>query len=155
MPLTKVPPTMTSGGPAFRAVLGANGATLSVGTPTKVAVNSETFDTDNCFDTTNNRFQPTVAGYYQINASILFYGSGTSNVCYAAIYKNGSFYSGATAIYYVGNGTSNAVLSDEVYLNGTTDYVELYGRAEATPVQFYTVFQQSSTFFSGHLARPA
>lgn len=142
--------------PAFRVVPGSNSGSITASTPTKVALTSETFDTASAFDSsTNYRFTPQVAGYYQINASVLFYGSGSSSNCYAAIYKNGSFYSGALGFYHVGNGTNTATLSDLVYLNGSTDYVELYGRSETTDVQIYTVYNQSSTFMSGYLARPA
>jgi len=56
-------------GPAFRAYLNSN-QTLSSGTFTKIAFNIEEYDTTNAYDnTTNYRFQPTVAGYYYISVN--------------------------------------------------------------------------------------
>jgi hypothetical protein len=67
-----------SSGPTFRAYrLNASGTqSVSNGVNTKVALTGEYFDTDNCFDsTTNYRFTPTKAGYYQINATFALGGS--------------------------------------------------------------------------------
>ena len=54
-------------GPAFSAV-NTGGQTFSNGTATKIQFGTEEFDTAGAFDsTTNYRFQPLVAGYYQFN----------------------------------------------------------------------------------------
>mgnify|MGYP003348389678 CR=1 FL=1 len=56
--------------PAFSAVPNQNQSVTS-GSEVKVSLQTKLFDTANAFDnTTNYRFQPTVAGYYQINAQI-------------------------------------------------------------------------------------
>jgi hypothetical protein len=57
-------------GPAFRAYNNAN-QNITASTFTKVLLQVEDFDTASCFDnTTNYRFTPTVAGYYQVSGSV-------------------------------------------------------------------------------------
>jgi hypothetical protein len=99
---------------------------------TKVALNAEVFDTNNNFDsTTNYRFTPTVAGYYQFNALISLNGTATTNQFIGIIAKNG-----ATNLQRNFDLNPSASLSSSqilnmsasqlYYLNGSTDYVELY-----------------------------
>ena len=108
-------------GPAFSA----SGGSISVSnlTATKLTATTERFDTNSNYDT--SRFTPTVAGYYQINATA---SSGTSATGYVgvSIYKNGSAYVNGSLVpnSSVGPTVSISVL---VNMNGTTDYVEIYG----------------------------
>ena len=99
--------------------------------------------------TTNYRFTPTVAGYYQINAQIaLNFGYGSLQ---GYIYKNGSAY---VQFGDAGDRTENfsksISVSDLIYFNGTSDYIELYGQGEKQ-----TAFGRTRTFMSGFLARSA
>ena len=76
-------------GPAFFAYRTST-QSVTAGVTTKVQLNGELFDTHGCFDsTTNYRFTPTVAGYYQFNATLGIFGNNgsQSNV---EIRKNGS-----------------------------------------------------------------
>jgi hypothetical protein len=108
-------------GPAFSAYQ-SSAQTLSNTTWTKIQFQTKEFDTANCFDaTTNYRFTPTVAGYYQVNGGFVVASSGTQ--MNSRIYKNGtSAKSGTTAASQYGS-----TVSALIYLNGSTDYVELYG----------------------------
>ena len=115
-------------GPAFSAYLSANQTGISNSTWTKIQLNTEEFDTNSCFDSsTNYRFTPTVAGYYQIDSSLSFNASVVNpTFTRVGIYKNGSLYK----VAYCPGSTADRVvpnISCLVYLNGTTDYVELYG----------------------------
>jgi hypothetical protein len=116
---------MVSGNmPAFSAY--ANAAqTVSSNVFTKVVLQVEDFDTNNNFDnTTNYRFTPTVAGYYQING--YYYLKATSGGCTVAVYKNGSV--AKIGGFSVANTYGAAsTISSLILLNGSTDYVELYG----------------------------
>jgi hypothetical protein len=115
--------------PAFSVYLSAD-QTVSASTFTKAAFDTEEFDTNNNFDsTTNYRFTPTVAGYYQINF-VLSFPTG-ANVCIASIYKNGSEYSRGTRVDSVAAGLGS-IVSAVLYFNGSTDYVEAYGFSSAT-----------------------
>ncbi len=115
---------MVSGNiPAFSAYIGSV-PTITTSTWTKVQFNTESFDTANCFDsTTNYRFTPNVAGYYQISSLVRVDSGSSWSAC--AVYKNGSFYRyGLNA-----NATPNdtfVTLSTLMYLNGSTDYIEMY-----------------------------
>ncbi len=138
-------------GPAFFAN-GATGASLTAGTNTKVAAfSSEVFDTNSNFDTANSRFTPTVAGYYQISSSVR---SNTSlTVLHASLFKNGTVYA-AGDFRSLASGTTNnsSTISTLVYLNGSTDYVEMYAFVNATATTDTTAGQ---TWFSGVLVRAA
>lgn len=109
--------------PAFSAYQ-SSAQTISTATATKLQFQTERFDTNNNFDSsTNYRFTPTVAGYYQVNANAgtgggLAYG-------YVSIYKNGSEYSRGVQ-GSGGAGIISYTVSDLVYLNGSTDYLEIY-----------------------------
>ena len=145
---------MVSGNmPAFSAYSNAN-QTLSSAVQTKAQLQSKDFDTANAFDsTTNYRFTPQVAGYYQINGQAYCNGTALS-YAWAAIFKNGGVYKiGST---YNGTAISefSSTVSSVVYLNGSTDYIELYVTVTATSpkliggADFYT-------YLSGALVRAA
>lgn len=108
-------------GPTFSAYLSASQTITSASTYTKVALNTENWDTDNAFDTTNNRFTPLTAGYYQIN----MVGNCQNNARFTwYLYKNGSIYQ---RFFDFENSTTYSMgTSTMVYMNGTTDYIELY-----------------------------
>jgi len=105
-----------------------NGSAQSVshGTWTKIALDTETYDTNSNFDsTTNYRFTPTVAGYYQINGVVRF--SQVNQLFICAIYKNGSQHKSGGRNQIVGTAyEQNVLVSSVVYMNGSTDYIELY-----------------------------
>ena len=149
--------TMASGknlvttGPAFSAY--ANAAlSITGGVPTKIQMNTEEFDTNSNYDNvTNYRFTPTVAGYYQVSGSIG--GSPTSaGYFFTMVYKNGSNYKSGANFPISGTYGPQSVCSSLVYLNGSTDYIELYGQAQNTN----SIGGASSiTFFQAFLARAA
>lgn len=128
--------------PAFSAYASAN-QTITSSTYTKVQLNAEEFDTASVFDaTTNYRFTPNVAGYYQITGKIDSSPSTSPTRVISSIYKNGFEFrrlSDSTGNF----GYSGGVL---VYMNGTTDYLELFGYITATTAvislgSIYTYFQ--------------
>ena len=117
--------------------------TLSGGTITKIQHNTELWDTDSCYDNTNYRFTPTIAGYYFFVASILP-STTYSGFNYNYLYKNGASALGQPGISTYGMSSISGI----VYLNGTTDYVEHYavfGTGQTTnvgsPTSFYNHFQ--------------
>lgn len=128
-------------GPAFGAYRSGTNQSVSLATWTKVQLNGEVFDTNNNFDsTTNYRFTPTIAGYYQLNAGL--YSAGTST--YVAIYYNGA------RTFLAGTSLDAIGISQLSYFNGTTDYAELYGYVGVGTAQFQS---SSGTFLSGSLVR--
>ena len=142
-------------GPAFSAYLSAD-QTITSSTFTKVQLNAELFDTNSNFDTaTNYRFTPTVAGYYQINFIMSAFDSTSPTRCLSVLYKNGGAYTyGSDYSATAGIGTS--VGSAVVYMNGSTDYLELYAYITATTAVISTVGSSSVyTNMSGARVRAA
>lgn len=141
--------TMAVNGPAFSAYLTAN-QSISANTYTKILFDAENFDTNNNF--ASSRFTPTVEGYYQVTAAML--GTGTSiTVCQCSITKNG------TGIL-IGNdprgptySSYTSLVSGLVYLNGTTDYLEIRGYMTATsPI---IIGGSYATYFQAAMVRSA
>jgi hypothetical protein len=136
-------------GPAFSAYQ-SSAQTLSGSTSTKIQFQTEEYDTDSAFDsTTNYRFTPQVAGYYTVTAAIqmsAFFTTGS-----VQIYKNGSNYkngfstgaSGVTGIFTV---------SCQVFLNGSTDYIECYGVIGTGQA---LVASSATTYFQACMVRSA
>lgn len=133
-------------GPAF-AAYGTVASTPSINTFTKLLCNTEYFDTANAYDnSTNYRFQPQIAGYYQINAAV-HYISAVSR-CIISIYKNGSDY----VMSDVNSSTVRLTASCILYLNGSTDYVEAYTYNGSGGT---AVYNDTDNQFSGALVRAA
>lgn len=132
---------LPANGPCFSAYQGTS-QTPTSSTETKIVNLVEDFDTNNCFDA--SRFTPNVAGYYYLTGCI---SGGGLHPEYASIFKNGAVWK--RGLQFATDQTSVTV-SCLVYLNGTTDYVELYfftGTGAATNINL--------TWFQGHLVRLA
>ena len=114
-------------GPAFSAKRITTNQSFSANTYTKIEFNGENFDTANNFDsTTNYRFTPTTAGYYQINMNVLMSSTASTNTFMdILIYKNGTNY---LAESFTNNSSAYAggQISGVIYFNGSSDYIEGY-----------------------------
>jgi hypothetical protein len=149
--------TFAGTGPAFSVYLSTN-QTVTSGVFTKLQANTEEFDTASCYDNaTNYRFTPNIAGYYQINGNVFLSASTALNSsagCF--IYKNGSRFKDGTLSVSANTGASLfSVVSALVYLNGSTDYVELYGIATGTGTLAFAANAPTVCYFQGFLARAA
>ena len=140
--------------PAFSAYLPSN-QTISSATWTKVTLSSEDFDTASCFNTSTYQFTPTVAGYYSITGSVNGGVGGNLQNFFVRISKNG------TAVTEFGDAYTSASLDDGftsqtilVYLNGSTDYMELYAYQTGGATGIYGN-SNSATRLSGFLAQQA
>jgi len=104
-------------GPAFSAYASAQSSAITSTVDTKVLFDTENFDTNSNF--ASSRFTPTVAGYYQINATVRFNGTFTAGGL--ILFKNGA------NAGYLENGAGNFVTGSSLqYMNGSTDYLEIY-----------------------------
>ena len=142
--------TLALNGPAFGAYQ-SSGQSLASGVFTKITFDVEEFDTNNNF--ASSKFTPTVAGYYQINASFCPGASGSGTIGSILIYKNGSAYKYGNQ---TGLNTGNTVYGASclIYMNGSTDYLEIYGLQASGGTQTNNG-GQSLTWFNGFLARTA
>ena len=136
-------------GPAFSAYLSGSAQSVTGGVWTKLACNTEEFDTNSNYDNaTNYRFTPTVAGYYQVSMGFNI-GGGYAGLVTGGIYKNGTLnkqtgYQNSTWYQFSGSAL--------VYCNGSTDYIEAYGFIN-TSTTFGTGI--SSTYFQAAMIRSA
>jgi hypothetical protein len=115
-------------GPTFSATLSGN-QTINNNTYTKIQFNTEIFDTNSNYDpTTNYRFTPTVAGYYQLNFLLcLTVTDGRQYFYQPAIYKNGSSVVTSQTGWLANAGGRASVSVDTIIsMNGTSDYLEFY-----------------------------
>jgi hypothetical protein len=126
--------TFAGTGPAFRAFLPSS-QTITNNVDTKITLSSETFDTASCFNNTGSTvggipayaFLPNVAGYYQINAVIGAIATTSLSYNYIQIRKNNS--SDVISIYGpYGAASSYGNTSGLIFLNGSTDYIELFAQ---------------------------
>lgn len=146
--------TVMVNGPAFSAYASAS-LSITSATDTKVNINTVIFDTASCFSTANNRFTPTVAGYYQINGCIRSNATSLINAS-SAVYKNGSLYmQGGTLNTAAISASQMVVINTVVLLNGSTDYLELWGTITGTSPSFNYLSVTSTSTFSAALLRSA
>jgi hypothetical protein len=151
---TMLATNVAGNGPAFGATSAAT-QNVTSNVLTKLTLGTELYDTASCFS--SSRFTPNVAGYYLIFG----FGSGSTveggnrvDLAEVRLYKNGTSQPGFGTFTYAPSYlsvSSSSMHQALIYLNGTTDYVELYGRivASGTP-QF-----ENSTNMYGFLARAA
>jgi hypothetical protein len=150
MTITSTGVTTQVGAPAFSAYAGSAQNTTS-NVYTKVLFPNEEFDTNSNFS--SSTFTPTVAGYYQLNTSVSVNGAPTRFAI--QLYKNGSAYKMLTDITCGSGTTPNAISGTAVvYLNGSTDYVEIYGN-QVGATGFYSNSTTVFTWFNGCFLRSA
>jgi hypothetical protein len=151
---------MVSGNmPAFSAYQSA-GQTLANSTFTLLQNNTKVFDTGTCFNNTGSTvtlngisvpaysFAPNVAGYYYVTGctNIAASATGTTNI---SLYKNGS--QAYVLSNLINNASQSLIVGGSVliYLNGTSDYINVYasqtsGTSQPTyPAAPYAYFQAS------------
>jgi hypothetical protein len=146
--------TMAIDGPAF-SVYSTNAQSISSGATAKIQLNTEVFDTAAAFDsTTNYRFFPLVAGYYQINGQIALNG-GATGVARAMLFKNGAGYAEGNSVPNNTVTGAETTISSVVYFNGSTDYVELYCYLYTGAGALTLQNSSSVNYFSGAMIRSA
>jgi hypothetical protein len=138
--------------PAFSAYKSSN-QFITSNTWTKVTFDVEEFDTANCF--ASSTFTPNVAGYYQVNgAADLYPSTGTATRSSIRIYKNGgSVYKAGNEVQISNQTEMSCVVSVLFYMNGTTDYLELYALQTGTTPSVAST--QGLTYFQACLLRGA
>jgi hypothetical protein len=135
---------VSSNMPAFSYALTSQN--ISTSTSTLITWNTKNFDTANSFNATSGTvgtapawsFNPQVAGYYQVNMQVITSGTNYFSIGSGEIYKNGSIYRSSGLNFNGGTGLMNyslASLGDVIYMNGSTDYLQVYAYSTATSAQ--------------------
>ena len=111
---------------AFSAYMSGT-QSISASTWTKVTFNTEEYDTASQYDHSNSKFQPTIAGYYQINAALAWM-DGASTAGLSRFYKNGSNYKNSAYLYHGSQSLDDYQVESSVliHMNGSSDYLEIY-----------------------------
>ena len=142
--------------PAFLASA-TSSQSVSNGAINVVTLGNEIYDTGSMF--ANNRFTPTVAGTYVFYGSVRASGSSnTIQYCNVMIRKNNS---AANADSYVAGGNEagqdsakansmTASLTCSFAMNGSSDYVQLYGQTSGTSAVLSAPSNGTSSFFGGY-----
>ena len=129
-------------GPSFSARISSN-QSVSASTFTKMRCATEDWDTDSKYDaSTNFRFTPTVAGYYQFNLGMRG-SSATINII--ALYKNGAIFKRKIV-----EGHKYAALSI-LAVSDTDDYFEAFGFTSGTTFDA----TDTNNWFQAHFVRGA
>ena len=133
--------------PAFSAYLSSN-QSPSNATFTKIQFDTEVFDTDNYYDnSTNYRFTPSVSGKYQVEAGCRISGTSPS-IAVWAIFRNGA----SVTELNVNNSPAqfdNRIVANVIDMNGTTDYLEIFGYISASSSQTFNA-GSNATFFTAY-----
>ena len=108
-------------GPAF-AARNNSAQTITNSTTATMQFDVEYFDTDNCYNTSNYRFTPNVAGIYLINSSVQV--ASLTGAISLDIRLNGARYANM-ALNLHSSGLQTATNSVLVSMNGSTDYVDI------------------------------
>ena len=128
-------------GPAFSAYASAD-QSVSLSTLTKVTLGAEDYDTANCFS--SSRFTPNVAGYYLVSATQRCVASTALTSSNTNLYKNGSIYARIIETSSNNVTTSGSIM---LYLNGTTDYIELYASIFGSGTATFSVASDSNGLY--------
>lgn len=142
----KIGSNVAGKGPAARAWASASTSVPS-GIATKILLGTENYDTNSNF--ANNRFTPTVAGYYLVIAQVGWPTAALNSV--VVVYKNGLVWGGGV------EANANTVRSnfvDVIFMNGSSDYLELYAKQSSGGTLPIST-QSGDTFLSGCLIRSA
>jgi hypothetical protein len=147
---TAISSGVAGNGPAFHAYA-ISTTSVGSGVGTKITFDGESFDTNNNF--ASSRFTPTVAGYYMFIAQVQF--PNTAYNIQLQLVKNGSVW-----MYgpypNVGSGqNSYNQMSGIMYMNGTTDYAEIYVYQASGSTATTAAGGIGYTYFQGYLARSA
>jgi hypothetical protein len=115
---------------------------------------TEEYDTNNNF--ASSRFTPTVAGYYQFNATVRIDGATGTGECMIVLYKNNAEYKrgwNSLGVQFASNFWSMSV-SAQAYADGSSDYFEIYIQ-QGNGSSLNTTNFANITYFQGCMIRAA
>ena len=106
---------------------------------TKVLIDTISRDTEGVVDTTNSRIIPNLPGDYIVMGNVRAIDVPVGGRVNAMIYKNGELVTYGTIDIPGAKGISSSSVSDLIYMNGTTDYLELFAHnSHSSALVLYT-----------------
>jgi hypothetical protein len=139
--------------PAFKA---ANIVAQSIATNTPTPVTFGTLLAGSSSEFSASRFHPTVPGWYRVRATVQAIETNTGaviNYFYGSFYKNGAEESVG---FFLGNFSMGRQIvqsmNDLIYLNGTSDYLEVWATIFGSSPTFGCASNSARCFFSGEFS---
>ena len=93
---------------------------------TKILIDTISRDTESVIDIANSRIIPNLPGDYIVMGNVRAAAVPVGQRVNAAIHKNGVIVAYGTVDLQGAEGPSSSSVSDLIYMNGTTDYLELW-----------------------------
>ena len=123
------------------------GQTFTSGVATKFNSTSEVLDTGGNYDAPNSRFQPTVAGIYQVTVTVAVSAGTSLAVLGAYVRVNGSAPSIVQTFQSIPSGVTTGTVnaSGLIPLNGSSDYIEPFVLATGVGTLTAVALPQSFT----------
>jgi hypothetical protein len=128
--------------------------TISGSTFTKIAFDTVSFDTGSFWDSANHRFKPTVSGYYRVSWNVDGSSSTTLTRILSVLFKNATQIFNGSDQNTSGAVGAESVGSDLVFMNGTTDTLEVQTFIAAATAKVGSTGVSSATTFSLTWIRP-
>jgi hypothetical protein len=126
--------------------------TIAPTTPTLIPFNSTGspgYNVGGYFDTSTSRFTPLVQGYYLFGGNLQLNSMAANKIIEFFIFKNATSVSQAMTETILGGNTVFAAATIPIYMNGTTDYVEMSAYQDDTVARTIDTVPDS-TFFWGY-----
>jgi hypothetical protein len=161
--LTTATPGVPVNGPAFSAYQSTAQTGLTTLGVSRVNFQTEEFDIAGAFNNTGSTigtapaysFNPQVAGYYNVTACVTVASNTSTSMALATIFKNGSGYKDGSASVGLSVLFPRSNVSALVYMNGTTDYLQIYVYGTAAGSNFDISASSVNTYFQASLVRAA
>ena len=138
--------------PAFKARLATDQTPGTTGW-NKIQANTEDWDTNNAYDTSNYRFTVPagMGGKYHFDLSLRFDSASDQGIVQVRLYINGTQHDASQA-RFTASGTTSVQMKSNYQVNlSAGDYVELYGYAPSTSQDFGGGTEATScTWFAGY-----
>ena len=138
--------------PSFKARLATDQTPGTTGW-NKIQANTEDWDTDNAYDTSNYRFTVPagMGGKYHFDLSLRFDSASDQGIVQVRLYINGTQHDASQA-RFTASGTTSVQMKSNYQVNlSAGDYVELYGYAPSTSQDFGGGTESTScTWFAGY-----
>jgi hypothetical protein len=138
---------------SFKAEMSATNTSISDNTYTKVAFDTDTFDTDSVFDTSNNRFiAPADGKYFFVSSVYMYANTANGSKSFTTFYKNGSIDNRTVTAIELGGSdnylASTTILNSAIFNLSQNDYIEVYAKMDVPSGNLS--FNLTHSFFSGY-----
>lgn len=139
--------------PYFHVNRTSSSQSLSDATFTDAIHNNEVYDSGNCYDTSNGRFTPNVAGHYLIYANPEIYAPANYSNFIGRLLFNGS--TQLARCSHNNSGTSDDVVQNNFlqavqYFNGSSDYVTVNVYVDVPSNTPILVNDDGKNYFGGY-----